>query len=263
MPRRRTPQGRSAPRRHRSSRRAHSAPCSRTNRSAAASAIWCARSIAAAVSAGIFSTWGGRGGYGTGKAVSRAGMRPPRNRVSTSSGDGSPGRSAVHATSTTSSSTSAGWLRGTSPVPAGASWTSWCAFVPPNPNPETPTVRGRPGVRGSGVSASGTVSFGERARSARSVTRCCAGTTPWRRPSSAWISETAPAAQPVWPTSDLLLVHSTGSAPVEPVSAASSTSSPAGVPVPWATTQGTSSARAPAVSRARAMASACPRGLGA
>lgn len=77
------------------------------------------------------------------------------------------------------------------------------------------------------------------------------------------MTDTAPAAQPVWPTTDLLDEISTSSGPAN-VSryVMNSARSPAGVPVACATTQDGTPTLA-SRSRARMIASFCPAALGA
>src|SRR5579859_6102829 len=87
-----------------------------------------------------------------------------------------------------------------------------CALVPPKPKPEIAARLGVPGRAGHGVGCVGTrrlhVSISNEAGVA--VKRCCGGMSPCCRPSTAWITEATPAAQPVWPISDLFDVTYTG-----------------------------------------------------
>ncbi|KGR94034.1 hypothetical protein X948_5351 [Burkholderia pseudomallei MSHR5608] len=94
--------------------------------------------------------------------------------------------------------------------------------------------------------------------------RCCGGMRPCSSASSTWISETTPAAQPVWPTSDLFDVTYTGRSPLSFSRRLwNSARSPAGVPVACATTQSTASLRTSVCRYARSIAMLWPAEFGA
>ncbi len=155
-------------------------------------------------------------------------------------------------------------VRGGSP----GTWSrsSTCAFVPPNPKPDTAAVRGLPRSRGHGRGPVGTSSpvSAIRNSSGGAVNRCCGGMVSLASPSTASITDTTPAAQPVWPISDLLDVTAVGRVvPKWRRSVVNSARSPAGVPVACASTQSTSSPPVTRPASARRTARSCPSALGA
>ncbi len=86
------------------------------------------------------------------------------------------------------------------------------AFVPPKPKPEMATRRGVSGLTGHDTGAIGIVRFVvSMSKSAGgSLNRCCGGIVSFRSPRIPSITETAPAAQPVCPISDLFEVTQIG-----------------------------------------------------
>ena len=77
--------------------------------------------------------------------------------------------------------------------------------MPPNPKPEIATRRGESSLAGHGIGAFGIARFvvSMPKSAGGSSNWCCGGIVPFRSPRIPSITETAPAAQPVWPISDL------------------------------------------------------------
>jgi hypothetical protein len=88
-------------------------------------------------------------------------------------------------------------------------------LVPPNPKPDTAAARGRSVLAGHGTASTGIVRFvvSSSNASGAAVNRFCAGIASCAMPSSAWMSDTTPAAHPVCPMSDLFDVTRTGAEP--------------------------------------------------
>ena len=138
--------------------------------------------------------------------------------------------------------------------------------MPPKPNPETEAVLGRSGRAGHGTGLLGICSWVEEVAKASGAetNRCWRGIVECSIASSVSITDTTPAAQPVWPISDLLEVTCTGwPPPTVSRRVVNSATSPAGVPVACATTQSRSSTTTPGPAIARRTARLCPSELGA
>jgi hypothetical protein len=136
-----------------------------------------------------------------------------------------------------------------------------CAFTPPNPNAFTPARRGPAGTSHGSLRAivrKRVADSSERGSSQWSVGK----STPWWIASAALMSPATPAAGIVWPIIDLTEPSTarrpSPAGPNTCASVASSAPSPAGVPVPCASTRPTVAGSSRAASHARRSASTCP-----
>ncbi len=156
------------------------------------------------------------------------------------------------ARSRTRSPTSAGTTRGAvrrGPVrqPGASSSTTW-ALIPPKPKAFTPARRGVVAVARSHGSSSVTGRNRVGARAGWGSSTCSVGgRTPWWTARAALISPAIPAAGMAWPMLDFTVPSGTRSAPrLRPPNAratvSSSTWSPVGVAVPWASSRPMASA---------------------
>ncbi len=140
------------------------------------------------------------------------------------------------------------------------------AFVPPKPKPEIATRRADSGRFGHGTGSFGIVRLVDSIPKSAggSLNWCCGGITSFCSPRIPSITETDPAAQPVWPISDLFEVTRTGLSPVYVCRRfVNSARSPAGVPVACAMIQSIPAESPSVAARARSTAIACPSELGA
>ena len=147
-------------------------------------------------------------------------------------------------------------------LPRGGSSRTTCAFVPPNPNALTTARRGPCPPSHSAASRTGR-SLPSSSAGCGSSTCRVGGSTPSRSANAALIRPATPAAAIACPIIDLTVPRPTGGPQVPNTrrSVASSASSPAGVPVPCASTSpsapGSAGSR-PASRHARSTARTCP-----
>ena len=155
-----------------------------------------------------------------------------------------------------------GRRRGGAVAPAVASRTTW-ALMPPKPNALTPARRGRsPHGAAASITRKRVV-----ASSARGCSQCSdGGWTSWCNASAALIKPATPAAGMAWPIIDFT-EPSPGAGPLAGppkncASAASSTASPVGVAVPWASISPTVAGSQPASRHAWSSAASWPASRG-
>jgi hypothetical protein len=148
----------------------------------------------------------------------------------------------------------------------GASSSSTWAFVPLNPNEDTPARRGRSLLRQALGSVRSARPLSAQSTCGDGSSACkVAGNREFRSASTILIIPATPAAAWVWPRLDLHEPSSTGSVrsrPYTAASAAASIGSPRLVPVPCASTASMSPAVRPASARAARITRSCAGPLG-